>query len=375
MYDKAVDKGLEGVKVCSTSLSVIEESCLYFRGYKLEDLAEHSRFSEVMYLLLKGKLPTARELSSWEDNISRRLVLDPEIPLASLPTKNAHPMAWLRTAVSLVGLKEEQGRAFFQDSQALENAGLSLIAQTPLLISFFHRQRQNLQPLEPERDKSLAWNFLYALHGEEPSEEEAGILDKCLILHADHGLNCSTFSARVASSALSDLYSAIVSAIGALKGILHGGANEKVMRMLSQLSSKKEAENFVDTALAKKEKIMGFGHRVYKARDPRAVILKSMSQKLTQSKGKKALFLISEAIERKVKEVKGLCANVDFYSASVYHCLGIPADLFTAVFAMSRMAGWLAHIKEQYLNNRIYRPASLWKGDKNKKWKPIGQRS
>lgn len=375
IYEGAVDKGLEGVKVCSTSLSTIHESNLYFRGYKLEDLVANSCFSEVAYLLLKGRLPTIEELKDWDGEISHRLFLNKDLPFNKLPTEDVHPMAWLRTAISLIGLKEERNLSFFQDSKAFWEASVHLIAKTPLLISFLHRKKQNLTPIAPKKDQSLAWNFLYTLNGKEPAFEEEKVLDSCLILHADHGLNCSTFSARVTSSSLSDLYSAIVSAIGTLKGSLHGGANEKVMQMLDQFSSKEEAETFIDTTLAKKEKIMGFGHRVYKTQDPRAVMLKFMSKKITKDKGKEHLFLISEAIEQRVKEKKGLCANVDFYSASVYHCLGIPTDLFTPVFAMSRMPGWLAHISEQYSKNRIYRPASLWKGEKNRSWEPIEKRS
>ena len=375
VYEGALDKGLEGVKVCSTALSTIYKSHLYFKGYRLEDLVEHSSFSELSYLLLKGNLPSVAELAGWEQDIGQRVFLEKTLPFADLPTENVHPMAWLRTAVSLLALKEEKDIVFHQDSQALEEASLNLMAKTPVLLSFFYRKRQNLKPVTPEKDKSLAWNFLYTLTGEEPSPSSVNTLDKCLILHADHGLNCSTFSARVTSSSLSDLYSAVVSAIGTLKGPLHGGANEKVMQMLNRISCTEDAETFVDRALARKEKIMGFGHRVYKSQDPRAVILKSMSREITKAKGKEKLFLISSAMEQKVKEKKGLCANVDFYSASVYHCLGIPTDLFTPVFAMSRMPGWLAHIKEQYSKNRIYRPASQWVGEKDKKWKFIEDRS
>ena len=375
VYEGAIDKGLEGVKVCSTALSTIQESHLYFRGYRLEDLVQHSSFSEVAYLLLRGRLPSIEEFEGWKEDIGRRVFLDEELPFARLPTEHVHPMAWLRTAVSLLALKEEKNIAFHKNSTALEEASLNLVAKTPILISFFHRKRQNLDPVTPKKGKSLAWNFLYTLTGEEPSPSSVNILDKCLILHADHGLNCSTFSARVTSSSLSDLYSAVVSAIGTLKGSLHGGANEKVMQMLSQIPSSKEAEKFVDTAFAKKEKIMGFGHRVYKRQDPRAVLLKSMSKEITKAKGKERLFLISSAMEQRVKEKKALCANVDFYSASVYHCLRIPTDLFTPVFAMSRMPGWLAHIKEQYSKNRIYRPASQWEGEKGRKWEFIESRA
>lgn len=286
--------------------------------------------------------------------------MEEELLFEKLPTENVHPMAWLRTAISLIGLKEEQGCSFFQNNKALEEASLNLIAKTPLLISFLHRKRQSLKPVISKKGKSLSWNFLYTLTGEEPSENQVKILDICLILHADHGLNCSTFSARVTSSSLSDVYSAIVSAIDTLKDPLHERANEKVMQMLSRFSSVSSAEEFVDAALAKKEKIMGFGHRVYKKQCPRAVLLKSMSEEITKDKGKENLFLISEVIEKRVKEKKGLCANVDFYSASVYHCLRIPTDLFTPVFAMSRMpgcpAGWLMFLNSIQKTGFIVQP-------------------
>ncbi len=376
IYEGAIDRGLEGVKACSTALSDVHESGICLRGYRLEDLFQHSSFSETAYLLLKGHLPSSAQLKSWNEALSLQLVLDSDLAWAKLPTKNVHPMAWLRTAISLLSLKMGEGQtSFYQNPSLVEKASLRLIAKTPLLIAFFHRQRQNLHFIPPKKDKSLAWNFLYTLTGVEPSLEDSKILDRALILHAEHGLNCSTFSARVVSSSLSDLYSAIVSAIGALKGPLHGGANEQVMRMLNQIDSESQAKEFVDEALSKKEKIMGFGHRVYKNQDPRALLLKSVSEKITKSKNKEKLFLISQTIEQRVKEKKGLCANVDFYSASVYHCLSIPTDLFTPIFAMSRMPGWLAHIQEQYSGNRIYRPASHYKGEKNKNWPALSDRS
>ena len=237
MSEKAlntVDKGLEGVKVCSTKLSTIQNSRLYYRGYSLEDLAKNSSFLETTFLLLKGHLPTSKEFKNWEEQIQRKMTLPADLPFESLPTENVHPMAWLRTAVSLLGLKEEQNIDFSQTSEALEKASLNLIAKTPLLITLLHRKRQSLKRLAPKPNQGLVWNFLYTLKGEEPSENQLKILDTCLLLHADHDLNCSTFSARVTSSSLSDLYSALVSAIGTLKGPLHGGANERVMQMLSQ---------------------------------------------------------------------------------------------------------------------------------------------
>lgn len=375
-FDQVVDKGLEGVPVCSTDISTIKDSVLYLRGYTLEDLVEHSSYLEVAYLLWEGNLPSSQEKEKWEKEISNNLSLsskEQEV-LKHLPFKQVNTMAWLRTAVSTLALLESKEPAP-TDREALKQAGFKFLVKTPLLVTFFHSLRTGKPFVEPRKDKGLAWNFLYTLTGQEPSAEAEKVFDVCLILHADHDLNCSTFSARVTSSSLSDVFSALVSAIGTLKGPLHGGANEQVMKMLSKFSNPKEAEDFVDQAFAKKEKIMGFGHRVYKEKDPRAEILKKFSKKLTQEQGSPELFSISQAMEDKIREKKGLCPNVDFYSASVYHCLGLPTDLFTPVFAVSRMAGWLAHIFEQYSKNRIYRPQSKWLGSFDNQWKPIKERS
>ena len=374
-FEGAIDKGLEGVVVCSSDVSAIQNSRLFLRGYLLEDLALHSSYSEVAYLLWEGRLPSAAEREAWREDLSEasHLTGKEQALLKQLPANKAHPMAWLRTAVSALSLLQDSELS--PENPALwRRAGISLVGKTPLLIAFFHCLREGKPMPSPKKGKSLAWNFLHALKGEEPSPETEKILDKCLILHADHDLNCSAFSARVTASSLSDGLSAVVSAIGALKGPLHGGANEQALKMLSRLSSVKEGKRFIDEALAKKQKVMGFGHRVYRERDPRADILKPLSKKLCAQTGRPELFAISEAMEKRMREKKGLCPNVDFYSASVYHCLGIPSDLFTPVFAMARMAGWLAHIFEQYEKNRIYRPRSKWLGEMDKKWKPLEER-
>ena len=374
-FDKAIDKGLEGVTVCSTGISSIHKSTLYLRGWPLEELAKKSSYSEVSYLLWRDKLPNKTELKNWEELVCKSSTLSREEKeiLKSLPYKNVHPMAWLRTAVSACSLLEKEPDVTCQED--LEDLGVKLLAKTPLFISFFHALRQGREFPEPKKTKGLAWNFLYTLNGgKEPSDDFVKMLDICLILHADHGLNCSTFTARVTSSSLSDMVSALVSAIGSLKGPLHGGANEQVMKMLHKLPSKKQALDFVDKAFATRQKIMGFGHRIYKVSDPRAEILKSFSKKLTKETGQPELYEISEAMEEKIRKEKGLPPNVDFYSASVYHCLGIPYDLFTPIFAMSRMSGWIAHILEQYSNNRIYRPLSRWLNTIDREWKNLEDR-
>ena len=377
-FEGAADKGLEGVVVCSSAISTIQNGRLFLRGYLLEDLALRSSFAETAFLLWEGHLPAAAEREAWQKELSEasHLTLEEINLLKKLPVKNARPMAWLRTAVSALSLLEN-AEPSPEDAAGLRRAGLKLLGKTPLLIALFHCLREG-RPFsygaEQGKWESPARRFLRALTGEEPSLEDEAILEKCLILHIEHDLNCSTFSARVASSSLSDIFSAAVSAIGALKGPLHGGANEQALRMLIRLPSVEAGERFIDEALKNKQKVMGFGHRIYRDKDPRADILKPLSKKLCARAGKPELFAVSEAVEKRMREKKGLCPNVDFYSASVYHCLGIPADLFTPVFAMSRMAGWLAHIFEQYSKNRIYRPRSAWLGEIGKKWQPLEER-
>ena len=377
-FKTAMDRGLEGVVVCSTKLSSIQDSRLYIRGFDLEDLARRSSYEETVFLLHEGRLPSKGEWEAWQKALQKEMRLSEEERrlLQGLPFKKAVPMAWLRTAFSLLSLLEtEEAVSPENDTSRLKKTAIRLTAKAPLLTAFFQRLREGRDWKEPVPGKSLAWNFLYLLKDKEPSENHAKILDLCLILHAEHDLNCSVFSARVTASSLSDVYSALVSATGTLKGPLHGGANERVMTMLQNFKTEEDGLNFVARALERKEKIMGFGHRVYKERDPRAEILKTCSQSLSKEAGRESLYKISAAVEKAVREKKGLCPNVDFYSASVYHFLGIPTDLFTPVFAVSRTAGWLAHILEQYSNNRIYRPKGEWKGAPlGQKWRPLDER-
>jgi len=362
IYEGAVDKGLEGVVACTTAVSSIIDATLCFRGYVIEDLAAKSTYEEVIYLLWNDKLPNKDELSAFRKELFSEMTLSPEVVkhLQGLPTKDVHPMAWLRSAVSALALWDK-------DSQKLDPASQKLIARRLTakmgpLVTLFERTRKGLPFIQPNLEKSLAWNFLNMLFGKEPDAEIVRMFDVCLILHADHELNCSAFSARVTSSSMSDLYSAITSAIGTLKGPLHGGANEQVMLMLKKIGSMEGAVKFIEAALANKEKVMGFGHRVYKNGDPRAKILRKMSEEITKKTGEPHWYQMSALIDDTVQKEKGLLPNVDFYSATVYYSMKIPIDLFTPIFAVSRISGWLAHTFEQYANNRIYRPRGKWTG-------------
>lgn len=369
-YRGAIDKGLEGVVACTTRISSILDATLTYRGYTIEDLAAHSTFEEVVFLLWNDRLPTKAELDKTRKDLSQAMLLEAGFidVLKQLPTKNVHPMSWLRTAVSALALWDAKA----QDNAEAANKekAIALTAKMGTLVAAFERIRTGKALIAPKSDKSLAWNFMHMLTGAEPNPEFVRIFDVCLILHADHELNCSAFSARVTTSSLSDIYSSVTSAIGTLKGPLHGGANEQVMKMLLEIGSVQKAREWVKAALANKQKIMGFGHRVYKNGDPRAKILRSMSEKLGKMTNEPHWYEMSALIDDTVQADKELLPNVDFYSATVYYSMKIPIDLFTPIFAVSRISGWLAHIFEQYANNRIYRPRGEYKGHTNLTWKP-----
>ncbi len=367
IYSGAVDKGLEGVVACTTKISSIIDATLTYAGYTIEDLAEHSNFEEVVFLLWNNRLPKPNELEQLRKDIASNIKLETELVkvLKTIPTKNIHPMAWLRTAVSLMGLYDSQAEATTPEGRRA--VAIRLTSKMGQLVSAFERIRMGKEIIEPVKEKSVAWNFLYTLKGKEPETDLVKIFDTCLVLHADHELNCSAFASRVTSSSLSDIYSSVVSAIGALKGPLHGGANEQVMLMLKKIGSLEKAKSWIKDALDNKEKIMGFGHRVYKNGDPRAKILATMSEKLTKKMGEGHWYEMSKLIDDTVQSEKGLLPNVDFYSATVYYSMGIPIDLYTPIFAVSRISGWLAHIFEQYSNNRIYRPRGEYTGNRNLK--------
>lgn len=376
VYEGAIDRGLEGVVACSTQISQIQDVTLTYRGYTIEDLAENSTFEEVVFLLFYGRLPNLEQWSSWIQELRSQADLSREEKslLRQLPWQNVHPMTWLRSAVSLLAHFDQGFET--QDPQVVLQKSVRLVGKMHALVNFFHNMRlgkDDLLPINP--DQSLAWNFLHRLRGQEPSELESRIFDVCLILHADHELNCSSFTARVVASSLSDIYSSVVAAIGALKGPLHGGANEQVLKMLEKIGSLDRVDSFIERALAAKEKVMGIGHRVYKNGDPRAHILKRFSRELTQKTGFYHYHQMLERIENQMFQAKGLMPNVDFYSATVYYSLGIPSDLFTPIFACSRIAGWSAHIQEQWKNNRIYRPRGKYVGLTDQKWVPLEGRN
>jgi citrate synthase len=374
IYSGAVDKGLEGVVACTTAISTIEDVTLNYRGYTIEDLAANSSFEEVVFLLWNDRLPKADELKSFSLELAKESDLPADFlkVLKTIPHQGVHPMAWLRSAVSLLAHWDPEANDMSE--AANRRKALRLTAKISSLVAALQTLREGRELLPVHPDRSMAWNFLYRLFGREPQAEHVKVFDTCLILHADHELNCSAFAARVTASSLSDMHSAIVSAIAALKGPLHGGANEQVLLMLQKIGTMEKARQFVKDALAAKEKVMGIGHRVYKNGDPRAHILKKLSEKLTPEAGIAHLYEMSALIEETMYQEKGLMPNVDFYSATVYHSMKIPTDLFTPIFAASRVSGWCAHILEQYAKNRIYRPRGQWVGKTGQKWTSVANR-
>ncbi len=374
IYEGALDKGLEGVVACTTAVSFIVGNTLIYRGYTIEDLAQNSTFEETVFLLWNNRLPNKAELKEFSTELNKNMLLNSDFiqVLKTIPT-NVHPMAWLRTAVSLLSHWDKDAND--NSVEANSRKAVRLTAKMGALVTAFEAIRNKREVLAPKVDKSIAWNFLYMLKGAEPDAELVKLFDICLILHADHELNCSAFATRVTTSSLSDLHSAVVSAIGALKGPLHGGANEQVMVMLAKIGTVEKAQQFVKDALDAKEKVMGIGHRVYKDGDPRAAILRKFSEQLTKKIGKPELYEMSVLIDETMNKQKGLMPNVDFYSATVYHAMGIPTDIFTPIFAVSRVAGWIAHANEQYEKNRIYRPRGKWQGKEGLKWAPAESRA
>jgi citrate synthase len=367
------DSGLEDIIATSTSICSIENGVLAYRGYNIDDLAENATFGEVTYLLLYGKLPKKDELAKMEKEIAEGGKLPAEhLKLIKQFPMNVPPMDWLRTAVSALSFYDPEYKD--NSNEANLRKAIRLTGQMSTLVTAFDRLRNGKEPLVPNAGKSQAWNFLYQLTGQEPDEVSVSAFDVCLILHADHELNASTFSARVTAATLSDIHSAVTSAIGTLKGSLHGGANEQVMIMLQKVGDASKVETWIREALAKKERIMGFGHRVYKNGDPRAKHLMKLSQALGLVKNETKWYEMSRVIDGVVQKEKGLLPNVDFYSASTYHYLGIPTDLFTPVFACSRVTGWAAHVCEQLAHNRLIRPRAEYLGERDQKYVPIDKR-
>ncbi|MDF2374833.1 MAG: citrate/2-methylcitrate synthase [Verrucomicrobiales bacterium] len=369
-------KGLAGVIANESCLSDVQgqEGILRYLGYNIDDLVENCTFEEVMYLLHRRKLPTQAELDIFTKKLrSERHLPQGVIDFILAAPKDALPMEVLRTGVSMLGMYDNRGDD--QNYDLNEERAIAICAQMPLIVAYYHRARQGLDLPSVREDLSEAAHFLYLISGEEPSAEATKTLDVAYIIHADHGMNASTFSSRVTIATLSDMYSAITSAIGTLKGPLHGGANEGVIHMLQEIGSLDKVDAYVEDCLANKKKIMGIGHRVYRVLDPRAPHLRKMAIKLTEELGETKWIKMSERIAELMKERKGLNANVDFYSATVYYSLGIPTDLFTPIFAISRAAGWTAQVLEQLEDNRLYRPLTLYTGPKeDQPITPIGER-
>ncbi|MBV9490104.1 MAG: citrate synthase [Verrucomicrobia bacterium] len=372
-----LSKGLEGIVANETRLGDVrgQEGQLIYCGYDINELAGKVSFEEVIYLLWNNRLPNRAELQTLkEDLASERSLPDQVIDFIKKAPKAASPIDVLRTAISMLGLHDPTA-AVDSSLEANRRRAVGLIAKTSVIIAYFHRARHDLDlPLE-RKDLSEAGHFLYLLDGQDPSEKKTKTLDVAFVLHAEHGMNASTFSARVTISTLTDIYSAITSAIGTLKGPLHGGANEGVIHMLQEIGTPDGVDAYIENALGQKKKIMGIGHRVYKVLDPRAPHLRNMAVELSRELGEPKWIEMSERIAALMKEKKGLYANVDFYSATVYYSLGIPTDLFTPIFAISRMAGWTAHVLEQLADNRLYRPLSQYIGESaGRKFVPLDER-
>jgi citrate synthase len=368
-------KGLEGVVAADTRLSDVrgDEGVLIYAGYNINELAGKVCFEEVIHLLHENKLPNREELAALKRKLAGFRTLPGKVfdILRALP-KETPPMHVLRTGVSALGCFDSEAEDTSMEAQ--KRKALKLIAQVPIITATFHRLRCGKPLLDSDPSLGEAANFLYLLDGEKPSKEKEDTMDLCYVLHADHGMNASTFSARVTIATLSDMYSAITTAIGTLKGPLHGGANEGVIKMLLEIGSPDKVDAYVENALTHKQKIMGIGHRVYKTLDPRAPHLREMAQKLSAKVGEAKWIQMSDRIAKLMLERKHLNANVDFYSATVYYSLGIPSDLFTPIFAIARTAGWTAHILEQLSDNRLIRPQSHYTGPVGLKVTPLDQR-
>ncbi|MCW1922579.1 citrate synthase [Luteolibacter arcticus] len=358
-------KGLEGVIANESALSNVEgaEGRLSYLGYSIEDLVENCTYEEVVYLLHRGRLPNPAELADGESRLrAERNLPDGVIDFLKAAPKDANPMDVARTAVSMLGLYDKRASIGTPDLEKDAAIALSICAKIPIIVAAFHRFRQGLELPPIRTDLSEAGHFLYLITGEVPTDVATRTLDVALTLHADHGMNASTFSARVTVATLSDMYSAITSAIGTLKGPLHGGANEGVIHMLQGIGELDKVDVWVEERLTRKEKIMGIGHRVYKVLDPRAPHLRKLAIQLTEELGEPKWIQMSERIAEIMRDRKGLNANVDFYSATVYYSLGIPTDLFTPIFAIARASGWTAQVLEQLRDNRLYRPLTLYTG-------------
>lgn len=346
---------------------------LIYQGYNIHDLAKHSTFEEVIFLIWNKRLPERAELSELEQSLRASYAVPVElIDLMRQFPREADPIDLLRTAVSALEFYDASARDISRATSI--KTAIRLTAQFPTIVAAEDRIRRGLEAIEPDPGLNIAANFLYMLRGEKPSEREARIFDVCLILHADHELNASTFTARVVAGTLADMYAAVTAAIGALSGPLHGGANTNVMKTLLEIGAVENVESFIKKALTNKRKIMGFGHAVYKTEDPRATRLRQFSQEMGEAAGDSKWYEMSRKVEEVMMREKGLYPNVDFFSASTYYMMGIPLDLYTPIFAVSRISGWTGHILEQYADNKLIRPRAEYVGPRDLRYVPMEQR-
>ncbi len=374
---KVVVRGLENVAAAETRISFVDPNGrLYYSGYNIDDLTKHVSYEEVVHLLWYNRLPNRKELLDLRSKLISEMTLPNQVNRAiedmSLCSPNGHPMDILRSAVTYLGLFDPDGMD--NSESANMRKALKLVAKVPTIVANLHRISTRKPIITPDTKLGFAANFLYMFRGAVPDEEEKEAIDRYMVLHADHGLNASTFSARVTASSWSDMYSAVTSAIGTLKGPLHGGASERVMEMLGEINNVEEVEAYIEGMLDNRRRIMGFGHRVYRAEDPRAKHLREMSEKLCQRTKQEHFYKKSHKIEDIVRQKKGIFPNVDFYAATVMHALGVPREYFAAFFASSRVSGWTAHIIEQYRDNRLIRPTSKYIGSYGRSFTPIKDR-
>ncbi len=371
----AATAGLRGVVAAQSAIGDVdgEKGILIYQGYDIHDLAEHSTFEEVIFLLWNERLPKADELADLKAKISANYNAPPEvIELMKLFPKDGDPMDVLRTAVSALDFYDEG--AHDTTREGAMTAAIKLTAQIGTLVAAWERIRSGKEIVAPDKSLSIAENFLYMFHGKKADADEARMFDIALILHADHELNASTFTTRVIAGTLADVYGAVTGGIAALSGPLHGGANTNVMKMLKEIGSEDKIDEWLDNALAEKRKIMGIGHAVYKTEDPRATWLRKFSKTLGEKKGDLSWYNMSQKIEKAMHEKKGMYPNVDFYSASTYYLMDIPLDQYTPIFAVSRISGWTGHILEQYGNNKLIRPRAEYIGARDQKYVPIDER-
>ncbi|MBP3192552.1 citrate/2-methylcitrate synthase [Natronogracilivirga saccharolytica] len=370
-----INRGLDGIIAFSSTKSAIdgEKGELNYAGYNIDTLAENASFEEVAFLLWNDRLPKADELEELNKQLrAERDLPEPVLEYIRTTDKNAEPMSVLRTATSM--LADFDDEATDNSPEANMRKSIRMTARMPAIIAAFSRVRDGKEIVAPLKEGSIAYDFLYMLNGERPGEKAEKVMDICLILHAEHGMNASTFVCRAICSTESEIYSGVTGACGSLKGPLHGGANTAVMNMLLNLDKDADVEAFIRERLAERKKVMGFGHRVYRTIDPRAKHLQKMSKQLAEETDTVYLYEWSDKIQQVMKDEKNIDPNVDFFSATVYYSMGIKPDLFTCIFAMSRVTGWTAHFMEQAENNRLIRPRQLYVGEKNQPWTPIEKR-